>query len=604
MAVKTTASGVDIQVVYDCDKLHPDSAPKEASRIWSPKTRTVTLHAAKNEVVAFQVVVRSSEALSGGDIEFGDLLGPGGISRGHFTAFLELYQVVTRSEGSPGDLETGLEYPDALVPLYDPYSPRGKRVPAGAPFNVLPGRNTIIWVDCRVPPGARAGEYSGEFNVVFDGVRIPVKVRLTVWDFAIPADSHIFNFTEIYRWQFEYHEKAGYGFKKSGWEKMKRYDELFLQHRLQNCLTRLWPEMRFAKDGRLTSADWREYDKYAGARLGGTFVKEGPAKGGKPSLWYFQFYPFFPNDPDIKGPTVELARRGRYEENILRTTAREVARHWKTKGWTTPIACAILDESGDWETIRWGAKILHEEGGDLFKYMNTGHYGVQPQLVGSVDIWAPNAQNYDPCDMVKRHADGDLSWFYHWCEPFMGHMTINTCGISMRVWDAAAFKYGADGTFLWVSNNWPHPKNWAEKWGPIASPYVSANGKNGGERFGNGTYVYPGARLEDVGLGNIEGPVPSMRLKVMRRGAQDYEYLWLLKQKGRFAEAKARRILSKVLRSALMASSQIGYQFTYGVDPDLPWTKDQQAEQGDWSHRAADWHAMRMELGKLITTLE
>ena len=589
-----------VSVVNDCEKLLPDTVVGRSNVIWDAKSRTIRLHAAKNEVVAFQIVLRSGETLRGGDVLFSDLAGPGKFAADNFAGFLELYQRVTRSEDSPGDWPIGVECPDPLVPLHDPYAPRGKRAPVAAPFEVTAGRNTIVWVDCWAPPETRAGDYRGTITVTIGGKKERLNVRLTVWDFVIPAESHIFNFTETYRWQFEYHEKAEYGFGKSGWRKMKRYDELFLQHRLQNCLTRLWPDLKFARDGRLVSADWAEYDKYAGARLNGTFVKDGPSKGSRPPLWYFQFYPFFPNDPEIKKPTVEFRLKGKYEENVMRTLAREVARHWKAKGWTTPIAAAILDESTDWETIRWGARILHEEGGDLFKYMNTGHYGVQPQLIGYVDIWAPNAQNYDPCSMVKRHADGDMSWFYHWCEPFMGHMTINTCGVSMRVWDAAAFKYGVDGTFLWTANNWPHPRNWVERWGPLVSPYVSANGKNGGARFGNGTYVYPGAGLPDAGFRAINGPVPSMRLKVMRRGAQDYEYLWMLRQKGRYVEQKARKILSKVLRSALMASANLGHQYTFTVDPALPWTEDIEAEQGDWSHRGEDWVKMRLELGELM----
>ena len=156
--------------------------------------------------------------------------------------------------------------------------------------------------------------------------------------------------------------------------------------------------------------------------------------------------------------------------------------------------------------------------------MNTGHYGVKPELMGAVDIWAPNAENYDPRELALRIAAGEMTWFYHWREPFVGHMTVNTYGISMRTWDAMAFKYGVDGTFLWTANNWPHPKNWRASWGEIRSPYIDPAGANGGERWGNGTYVYPGAGLSDIGFKAIDGPVASMRLKTMRRGAQDYEY--------------------------------------------------------------------------------
>jgi len=598
----SSAGAVEIGVVGDSEKLNPDSAVQASSYAWDGPTRTAKLYGARNEVVAFQVVLKSGEALAGGDVKFADLTGPGRIPADSFTAFLELYQLVTRGIGRPGDLPTGKEYPDPLVPLYDPYAARGDRVPVAAPFKVEPNRNTIIWVDCWIPPDAPAGVYRGAFTVILGGADTPVNIDLTVWDFAVPAQPHVYNFTEVYRWEFEYHEKAKYGFNESGWEKMKRYDAILLEHRLQCCLTRLWPEMKFADDGTLASVDWTEYDKYAGARLDGTFLKGGPTGGARPALWYFQFAPIWPNNPELKGFPLNYRRHGAYEENLVRSLAREVAKHWKEKGWTTPVVVAVLDESTDWDTIRWAASIFHEEGPGLFKYMNTGHYGVEPRLIGCVDIWSPNAENYDPREMALRIAGGDMTWFYHWREPWIGHMVINTYGISMRTWDAAAFKYGVDGTFLWTATNWPHPDNWRAQWGPLPSPYVDAAGANGGERFGNGTYIYPGADLPDVGFRAIEGPVPSLRLKVMRRGAQEYEYLWTLKERGRVSEAKAKRILSKVMRSALKASSQLGEPPTFAVDPALPWTKAIKEGEGDWSHDAADWEAMRAQLARAIVS--
>jgi len=603
VVVGVTVSSADaavISVIGDCEKIESTAPIPSCPYIWDAGSRTIKLYAAKNEVVAFQIAIQSSDELSGCDVWFSDLKGPSTIPAKNLTAFLEHYVKVTRGIKAPGELPIGLEYPDPLVPLYDPYASPTAAAPVAAPFKVTPDRNTLVWVDCWIPPDAAAGSYNGTLIVSLGGREVPLKTDLTVWDFPIPSESHIFNNTELYRWQFEYHEKAKWGFGASGWEKMKRYDELLLQHRMQNCLTRLWPPIEFAADGKVKSIDWTEYDKYAGARLDGSFVEDGPTKGARASMWFFQFSPIWPNNPDLSGPYLDYRKRGPYEENVLRTLAHAVAAHWKERGWTTPIIVGVLDESSDWETIQWAARIFHEEGGGLFLYMNTGHYGVKPQLVGSVDIWAPNAEFYDPCEMAPRIAAGEMSWFYHWHEPQIGHMTVNTGGVAMRTWDAAAFKYGVDGTFLWCANNWPHPNNWRKQWGPLPSPYIDPAGQNGGERFGNGTYVYAGAELTDVGLKPVDGPVPSMRLKTMRRGAQDFEYLWILKERGRIADARGRGILSKVIRSALRASSQLGDKPAFAIDPALPWTKDIAPGEGDWSHNAADWEQMRMEAAREI----
>jgi hypothetical protein len=67
---------------------------------------------------------------------------------------------------------------------------------------------------------------------------------------------------------------------------------------------------------------------------------------------------------------------------------------------------------------------------------------------------------------------------------------------------------------------------------------------------GDGTFLYPGEDIlfpmESRGL---SGPLSSIRAKNWRRGAQDYEYLWLAKQAGLSEEAKI--IIDGCIPSAL-----------------------------------------------------
>jgi hypothetical protein len=50
---------------------------------------------------------------------------------------------------------------------------------------------------------------------------------------------------------------------------------------------------------------------------------------------------------------------------------------------------------------------------------------------------------------------------------------------------------------------------------------------------GDGTFFYPGQdNLFPAESRNLAGPLSSIRAKNWRRGAQDYEYLWLAKQAG------------------------------------------------------------------------
>jgi len=80
---------------------------------------------------------------------------------------------------------------------------------------------------------------------------------------------------------------------------------------------------------------------------------------------------------------------------------------------------------------------------------------------------------------------------------------------------------------------------------------------------GDGLLFYPG---HDIG---VNGPIASFAMKSLRRGAQDYEYLWLAKQKGKDAEV-----------AAIVAS----------VCP----------EPGKWSNDPEEWDRARLKLGQLL----
>ena len=81
----------------------------------------------------------------------------------------------------------------------------------------------------------------------------------------------------------------------------------------------------------------------------------------------------------------------------------------------------------------------------------------------------------------------------------------------------------------------------------------------------------------------LEEPVASIRLKLMRRGSQDYEYFWLLSQKNG-GKAQADSIAASVVHEPL------GTAETWG-------------SAGMWKHDAEDWDRARIRLGDLIEKL-
>ncbi len=169
-------------------------------------------------------------------------------------------------------------------------------------------------------------------------------------------------------------------------------------------------------------------------------------------------------------------------------------------------------------------------------------------------------------------------WFYQGGDPFSIGDGISATGIGQRVNYWIAYKYGLDvtvpsvgdrrpiepaasGVWVWVGDFWggyngaSSPSDCAN--GNAPSPFVSA------VTGGDGVLFYPGNEVgcyysaNPVGqatltanpavntsctsngynvCNGISGPVASMRMEAMRRGYEDYEYMYLLgKRSGRSA---------------------------------------------------------------------
>ena len=89
-------------------------------------------------------------------------------------------------------------------------------------------------------------------------------------------------------------------------------------------------------------------------------------------------------------------------------------------------------------------------------------------------------------------------------------------------------------------------------------------------------------RGETMGL---DEPVASLRLKIMRRGAQDYEYFWLLSQKN-----GGRLQADEVVNSIINDFVKVGADRASLGSP------------GHWKHNSEEWERARIRLGDLIET--
>ncbi|HVW09774.1 MAG TPA: glycoside hydrolase domain-containing protein, partial [Bryobacteraceae bacterium] len=157
---------------------------------------------------------------------------------------------------------------------------------------------------------------------------------------------------------------------------------------------------------------------------------------------------------------------------------------------------------------------------------NTGH--------SAVDIWTmlPVSWESSAANVSAAIAKGDSIWSYNALvqDSYSPKWQIDFSPINFRIQPGfISNSLGLTGLLYWKVDGWS-----SDPWNQVNNTGTFSPGNYPGE----GMMVYPG---ETVG---IQGVAPSMRLKWLRDGVEDYEYLQMLKKAGEesFAEAKSTEV--------------------------------------------------------------
>ncbi|MFH0731978.1 MAG: PKD domain-containing protein [Candidatus Omnitrophota bacterium] len=580
----TTDPENNILVVWaagDSDKIQPDTPAQSSNRFWSAQANKISINSAKNEYSAFQLILTAYSDIQDVNVSVSDLtMGSFTIPSLNIELFREYFQFVTTSEGNPGDLPINQYYPDPLIPF-------GK---GGAPFDLPPdlnnqnNANQPVWVDIYVPKDAPAGVYTGTITITGQDINKTVNIELEVWDFQLPDETHLESHSVLYGGNYFGDRGEGLWFygtnsmTDSVWEVLKQYNQMARKHRLGilNGSQTQAPSCTFDADGNLISCNWQKFDRYFAPILDGSLFIDGSGANTPPNHWEISTPADWTQDTD-------------YNDNAIKTYfaayVSHIEEYLSSKGIPESryphLLYAAYDESGDIDGIVRYATLIQESVGDKVSYLDTRHWdaaGSQPgdddwPLIGKVDVWCPDALHYNPDSIQPRQKNyGEYGWFYHNSEPYLGHHVVNAPGFSMRIWPLMSYKYKVDGTYIWCVDYWdfyPEPGN------PAVNIF---NQPNNYPRWGNGVMFYPGNRLNEIGLPSNRGPIPSFRLKAFRRGAQDYEYAYMLKAKGGDPDT----LINAVINSGLMI------------------TENNSNETGDWSHNANDYYRLREDLANAI----
>jgi hypothetical protein len=567
---------------------------------WIYDGKKAILKGARGEYVSFQLVITNNKPetmLKGITVDMPAF----GNNRTRLKVEPELFlewavKVQTPSTGyAKSSLGTGW-YPDALIPFQyiqdDTLKAKGRLVyPLWLPdFNnrIEGQKSLIVWVDQFIPTAAedaRSGNYTSNISVTVGGKTQKIPVDLSIWNFSIPNENKFKASLQ--------HE--GFLSSMNDKEELAVY-QLFKRNRVGLMDPTYKPDLKM--QGSQVKIDWNSFDyrlkKYM---TGDAFTSKysyayGPGYGEPIETFVLPFDVYGKHGtagwPDVGKPDVE---RNAANQTVYVNTIKDVRNHLQSfinpKKTDIYVYLNGLDESYFPEA--WHRMVYY---GDMFRkaypeamFRVDGGYNQEAMnIIGkSINAWATHTINYNIDEIRKYQKMGIKDWLYgpmlyeskvnSWVgsSTFVDLPLLNDRAISWSCW-----KYN---TYSWISwgigegwkHGWYDPETWkdAYKSGAEADAVFSFKKLNG-----NALLVYsPGI------VPNVDGPCPSIRLKMMRDGVQEYEYMRLLSSLDKNAE-RVNTVVNKIIKEPF-GDKSIGNLDVWSYDPE-------------------QWDRSRIELGELI----
>ncbi|HVG57922.1 MAG TPA: glycoside hydrolase domain-containing protein, partial [Hyalangium sp.] len=478
------------------------------------------LVAARNEFESFQIVIRGDSEVSGVRAKASPLTGTGGatIPASNVRLYRQALMNVTIPSGAVGARG---RYPDGLIPDVDESDGQTR---SAFPFNVPAGEARALWVDILVPMEAPAGRYSGSIQVTGNGLDVTVPVELEVLGFTLPSTPTLS--TAFRAWPgkicYQHTGMPDCGGHDAAIALLLKYARLGLDHRITFSNVFVLPhsmtsETMLGKHG----DDWSEFDTTFGKLLDGT---------GATRL------------PGARLTSVEYAWK------LTPEALAAYSQHAREKGFFDRVFDYTADEpsyTGTWGKIASRAALVRSAAPGMRTLVTSNITETHERnLVDSLDIIVPIVNHMDAPkapylgnqrphyeDFIQK---GGEVWLYQSC---MSHGCSFGGGANSEIWPS----YMIDV---------PAPRNRAMQWVNFAygvtgelyyetvmtfaeDPWASQFSFSGN---GDGTLLYPGKPSKIGGTSQV--PVPSLRLKHIRDGVEDYEYLTLLVKLGDSALAQ------------------------------------------------------------------
>jgi len=500
------AAAPSVTATHSLVKLKPSDPP--------PAETTARIAAAANELESFQAVISGGDSgVRGVSAKISPLRGPSTISPESVVLYRQAYIDVR----TPSD-DNGMRgmIPDALIPNVDPY--KGEKRNA-FPFDVPAGETRVIWVDVHVPMGSAPGKYSGKLELEGDGgFSASLPIELEVFPFELPSNPSYATAFGL-SWNGTCAGHFGDAWCNGDEETFDELRQLYGMAGLDNRIS---------------------FSKVAGAPV--------PASGGQVDFSRYDrtYGPLLDGNAPTRIPGAALSTIEVWQRNPQAEDYAAWAQHFKDMGWYDKLFDYTCDEpplTCEWSDIK--PRQDRVKGGDptmkslitttVAHLKNHGLYESTDIIVPVVNFVEGKVGDYagdNSADYHQAKADGKTVWIYSSC---MSHgcgntvsgeyggdpdlhgwpsLVIDHTSLQHRAMPWVAYNFGFTGELYWDS-----AYSFVTKRDPWTDQYDFTGN-------GDGTLFYPG-RPDKIG-GSTHIPVESLRLKVIRDGIEDYEYLTIL----------------------------------------------------------------------------